>query len=214
MANASTFQDKPRGGPGLGFVIVVGMIAFVSGGIVTLAVTGPSKGTTAPTQRPVSAALPTQTTSTTPTDETTDPLKRRRPLTDFLSAEEVANFQQSLREGQTQGSIPRGAADGSSPSSAIPITSNPNIPNPEPWQYDPVADKHYDPSPGHQHWHRGRPPAQNADGSSPSSAVPITGTPNIPNPEPWQYDPATNKFWHPGHNHWHNGQPPPPDQRQ
>ena len=106
VANASTFQDKPRGGPGLGFVIV-----FVSGGIVTLAVTGPSKGTTAPTQRPVSAALPTQTTSTTPTDETTDPLKRRRPLTDFLSAEEVANFQQSLREGQTQGSIPRGAAD-------------------------------------------------------------------------------------------------------
>jgi len=207
-AGAPGLGDKPQGGLGIGFIVVVSLIAFVTGGIVTMAVTGPSKGTPPATQAPVSAALPT------PTAQTTDPLKQRRPLTDFLSQQEIENLQKNVAAGQTQGSAPLGATDGSSPSSAIPITSNPNIPNPEPWQYDPVADKHYVPTPGHQHWHRGKPPAQTPDGSSPSSAIPITGNPDIPNPEPWQYDPATNKFWHPGHNHWHSGQPPPPDQRQ
>jgi hypothetical protein len=209
------FQDKQQGGLGIGFIVVVSLIAFVTGGIVTMAVTGPSKGTPATTQAPVSAALPTQTAPITPAGQTTtDPLKQRRPLTDFLSPEEIAKLQQNIGDGQTQGTLPLGAADGSSP--AIPLTANPNIPNPKPWEYDPVADKHYVPTPGHEHWHRGKPPAQTPDGSSPSSAIPITGTgtPNIPNPQPWQYDPATNKFWHPGHNHWHSGQPPPPDQRQ
>jgi hypothetical protein len=210
---APGFQDKPPGGLGIGFIVVVSLIAFVTGGIVTMAVTGPSKGTPAATQAPVSAALPTRAVPITPTAET-DPLKQRRPLTDFLSQQEIENLQKNVAAGQTQGSAPLGATDGSSPLPAIPITSNPNIPNPQPWQYDPVADKHYVPTPGHQHWHRGRPPAQTPDGSSPSSAIPLSGTPNIPNPEPWQYDPATNKFWHPDHSHWHNGLPPSPDQRQ
>lgn len=34
---------------------------------------------------------------------------------------------------------------------------------------------------------------------------------NIPNPEPWQYDPATDHHWHADHGHWHKG--PPPDDR-
>jgi hypothetical protein len=207
------FQEKQSGGLGIGFVVVIVLIAFVSGGIVTMAVTGPSKGASESTQAPVSTALPTQPAPVSQTGQTTDPLKQRRPLSDFLSPEEIANVQKNLAEGQTEGSVKLGPTDGAAPPN--PITSNPNIPNPEPWQYDPVADKHYDPRPGHQHWHRGRPPTQTADGSSPSSAIPITGSanPGIPNPEPWQYDPATNKFWHPGHQHWHNGQPPPPDQR-
>jgi hypothetical protein len=161
-AGAPGFQDKQSGGLGIGFVVVVALIAFVTGGIVTMAVTGPSRGATATEQPPVSTALPTQTAPTTPAGQTTDPLKRRRPLTDYLSPQEIENLQKNLADGKTEGTLPLGAADGSSPTPAIPITANPNIPN----------------------------------------------------PEPWQYDPATNKFWHPGHSHWHDGQPPPPDQRQ
>jgi hypothetical protein len=76
--------------------------------------------------------------------------------------------------------------------SSIASGKNPDIPNPQPWQYDPATDKHWDAD--HGHWHPGRPPS-------------------VSDPEPWQYDPASNKFWHPGHKHWHAGRPPPPDQR-
>lgn len=27
-------------------------------------------------------------------------------------------------------------------------------------------------------------------------------------PEPWEYDPRTNRHWHPGHRHGHEGRPP------
>lgn len=27
-------------------------------------------------------------------------------------------------------------------------------------------------------------------------------------PQPWEYDPKTNRHWHPGHGHWHDGRPP------
>jgi len=33
-------------------------------------------------------------------------------------------------------------------------------------------------------------------------------------PEPWEYDPATNRHWHPGHMHWHQGRPPSSRQRR
>ena len=181
-------QDKRPGRLGIGFVVVIALIAFVGGSIITMAVTGPS-GPAAPTTPAVSTVLPT------PRAQSTNPPKKERPLTDFLSPQEVDDFQQAIQAGQTQGTVQLGATDGSSPSSAIPITSNPNIPNPEPFQYDPVADKYYDP--GHSHWHRGKPPAQ----------------PSVTDPQPWEFDPATNKFWHPDHNHWHDGQPPPPEQR-
>ena len=41
---------------------------------------------------------------------------------------------------------------------------------PAPWQYDPVTNKHWDPSPGHNHWHDGLAPA--------------TTNPDVPDPEP------------------------------
>lgn len=73
---------------------------------------------------------------------------------------------------------------------------------PAPWTYDSVTDQHFNPEPGHKHWHKGHPPNQNA-------AVPKP-IPNIPNPEPWQYDEATDQHFNPepGHNHWHGGKPP------
>ena len=89
------------------------------------------------------------------------------------------------------------ATDGSAPATGIPA-----IPNPQPWQYDPVTNQHYDPN--HGHWHAGLPPSPQQQQE-----------PQIANPQPWQFDPVTNKHWNPlpGHNHWHNGPPPPPEQR-
>ncbi len=75
-------------------------------------------------------------------------------------------------------------------------------PEPAPWTYDSVTDQHFNPEPGHKHWHKGHPPNQNAAAPKP--------IPNIPNPEPWQYDAATDQHFNPepGHNHWHGGKPP------
>ena len=96
---------------------------------------------------------------------------------------------------------------------AIPsLANNSGILNPRDYQYDPVTDRYWDPRPGHVHWHAGLPtanagttttlgPATIANGS-------FSGTPNIVNPAPWQYDPATNKHWHAEGNHWDNGPPP------
>ncbi len=70
---------------------------------------------------------------------------------------------------------------------------------PRPWEYNPQTDQHWDPTPGHEHWHNGRPPAQGSE-----------------NPEPWFYNESTKQHWdpRPGHVHWHDGQPPPPEDRQ
>jgi hypothetical protein len=46
------------------------------------------------------------------------------------------------------------------------------------------------------------------DGTSHSSEVGAE-----PKPDPWQYDPTENQYWHPYHAHWHDGRPPPPEQR-
>ena len=105
---------------------------------------------------------------------------------------------------------------------ATDVTSG--IPNPSPWQYDPVTDRHWVATEGHNHRHKGRPPANAGAATAgttftppiPSTARPSSGVPDIANPQPWQYDPVTNKHWDPrvGHLHWHAGQAPPPDQRQ
>ena len=76
-------------------------------------------------------------------------------------------------------------------------TSAPDIADPQPWQYDPDTNKHWNPNPGHRHWHDGTPPPAN-----------LRADPDILNPQPWQYDPDTNKHWDPGHSHWHSGPSP------
>ena len=173
------------------FLVTVGLIALVTGGIVTLAVTKPLQSDSRPPAetRPVANAQPTPPPQ--PTDENS--LTRRRDLSEFLSPEEYARFMGEIDSGNTEGSVSLQSSQPADPG-RIGDTQNPNIPNPEPWQYDPVADKHYNPE--HGHWHLGKPPS-------------IRGR----EPEPWEYDPATDKFWHPGHQHWHDGKPPPPDQR-
>jgi hypothetical protein len=109
---------------------------------------------------------------------------------------------------------------------------------PRPWEYDPVGNRHWNPEPGHQHWHNGPPPAPAQTQTSSGSTLvgPITaGSGNLPpialspggpqpvqqatgpqpgDPAAWEYDAAKNQHWHPGHRHWHPGEPPPPDQRQ
>lgn len=99
------------------------------------------------------------------------------------------------------------------PTSIPPPANTTGIQNPRAFQYDPVTDRHWDPN--HGHWHPGQPPA-NATSGTPSSQPSTTtitkgnstGTPAITNPQPWQYDPATNKHWHPEHGHWHDGPAP------
>lgn len=34
------------------------------------------------------------------------------------------------------------------------------------------------------------------------------GVPGFDNPQPWQYNAATNQHWDPSHAHWHAGPPP------
>ncbi len=110
--------------------------------------------------------------------------------------------------------------------SGTPIDLTGGIPNPSPWQYDPVTDRHWVATVGHNHWHQGRPPQ--SPGTTTTTAGPTftpsfnptsrpsSGVPAIADPQPWQYDPVTNKYWDPrvGHAHWHAGQPPPFDQRE
>ncbi|MBI4364063.1 MAG: SEC-C domain-containing protein [Candidatus Latescibacteria bacterium] len=79
---------------------------------------------------------------------------------------------------------------------------------PRPWEYDSVANRHYDPT--HGHWHNGPPPPSSArnfqsPGSSPSAAPQsLPGT----TPAPWTYDAVNNQHWDPNHGHWHQGPPP------
>jgi hypothetical protein len=77
---------------------------------------------------------------------------------------------------------------------------------PGPWEYDPVANQHWNPEPGHNHWHSGPPP----DGAKPGDPSPAE------TPKPWSYDKTSNMHWdpRPGHNHWHQGPPPPENQRR
>ena len=96
---------------------------------------------------------------------------------------------------------------GSTSSRQVPAPLN--ITNPSPWQYDAVTDRHYDPN--HAHWHSGPPPANpitSVLGSSSTSGSEVSAPPNIPNPQPWQYDPATYSHYDPNHGHWHSGPPP------
>ena len=57
-----------------------------------------------------------------------------------------------------------------------------------------------------------------ADTSFTPPTLPATVTPgslasssSITNPQPWQYDPATNQHWVADHGHWHSGLPPDPN---
>ncbi len=94
------------------------------------------------------------------------------------------------------------------------LANNSGILNPKPYQYDPVTDRYWHPQPGNAHWHPGQPPADAGTARSPTRSV-ISGStspdPDIVNPTPWQYDPATNKHWHVDHGHWHDG--PAPENR-
>ncbi len=74
---------------------------------------------------------------------------------------------------------------------------------PQPYEYDPVNDRHW--HAGHGHWHNGPPPiGLLAPETAPATAPAAT-------PQPYEYDPAQNRHWDPDHGHWHNGPPPPRD---
>ena len=98
---------------------------------------------------------------------------------------------------------------GSNSTSGGQVPAPPNIPNPQPGQYDAATDRHYDAN--HAHWHAGPPPANPITsplGSNSTSVGQVPAPPNIPNPQPWQYDAATDRYYHADHAHWHGGPPP------
>ena len=121
---------------------------------------------------------------------------------------------QPFNNGAASTIFPSGINLGTTPSglgstSGSKVPAPPNIPNPSPWQYDAVTDRHYDPN--HAHWHNGPPPTNSITspvGSSSTSGSKVPAPPNITNPSPWQYDEATYRHYDPNHAHWHAGPPP------
>ncbi len=87
---------------------------------------------------------------------------------------------------------------------------NSGIRNPRPNQYDPLTDRYWHvQAGGNAHWHNGRPPAD--AGTVTPGFNPTTSTSTIVDPQPNQYDPLTDRYWHVqagGNGHWHNGRPP------
>ena len=96
----------------------------------------------------------------------------------------------------------------------------------EPYTYDAKNDRYWDPSPGHNHWHDGRPPGQpgQAPVIDPSTAARTDALPGIPatapadgSPPAWEYDAENDKHWNPATAAWEQGMPPleaftsPPD---
>lgn len=103
-------------------------------------------------------------------------------------------------------SNPITAPPGLGPTSGSKVSAPPNIPNPQPWQFDAATYRYYDP--GHAHWHSGRPPNDPNAAADPTSGGRVSAPPNVPYPSPWQYDSATYRYYDPNHGHWHSGPPP------
>lgn len=76
---------------------------------------------------------------------------------------------------------------------------------PEPWEYNPITNQHWDPRPGHEHWHAGPPPddpvAAMQGGATGGGTAGAT-------PQPYEYDAINDRHWDPAHGHWHSGPPP------
>ncbi len=97
------------------------------------------------------------------------------------------------------------------PSQRSPETAGGSTP--QPYEYDSVTNRHWDPATGH--WHPGPPPSGATTAPSlagattaPSLAGATAQGSTIQNPQPWQYDPVTDQHWHAGPNHWDPGPPP------
>ncbi len=106
--------------------------------------------------------------------------------------------------------------------------------HPTPWEYDVAKNRHYDPRPGHQHWHNGPPPADTTQAvvvaprqikldekgnvisetaSRVAGSTMTVGSAQLApgeKPQAWQYDKAKNQYYDPtvGHQHWHSGPAP------
>ena len=80
------------------------------------------------------------------------------------------------------------------PSQRSPETAGESTP--QPYQYDPVTNRHWDPASGH--WHPGPPPGGAT--TAPSLAGATT--------QPYEYDPVANQHWNADHGHWDPGPPP------
>ncbi len=89
---------------------------------------------------------------------------------------------------------------------------------PADWYYDAAKDQHWDPRPGHEHWHKGLPPVTAPATPAPDPLAPAAGLaapPRAPvqepapaaEPEAWDYDPTTDRHWDPNRKSWQPGLP-------
>jgi hypothetical protein len=97
---------------------------------------------------------------------------------------------------------------------------------PEPWEYNAVNNQHWDPTPGHEHWHNGPPPNRTGGNLVPSTTPAAGGFPalppanpaaTVPTPTPvaaagdpgaWDYDAESDRHWNPNTRVWDQGMPP------
>jgi len=96
--------------------------------------------------------------------------------------------------------------------------------NPEPWEYNASTNQHYNPLPGHEHWHDG-PPPQNPAGTLNTATLPVpvqqqvptvptaapvqpAGDPADGSPEDWEYNAGNDSHWNPVTQTWDAGMPP------
>lgn len=158
-------------------VTMAGLILLAAGGIVGLSVAVPDRDA-APVVQPVAAtSTPNASGGGTPRPFQYDPVNNRHwdprpghmhwhsgppPANLATTSSQTTPKTRVIQSGSFSGSPTAvldqlGSTSGSASGSASK-SPTPNIANPKPWQYDPVTNKYWDPTPGHQHWHDGLPP--------------------------------------------------------
>ena len=159
-------KAKPR--VNLRFMLMCAMILAVAGGIVGLSMSLPektrvSRGATSRPSLPANfPSLAKTSTIQNPRPYQYDPVTNQH----WVPGAGHDHWHQGQPPANTGGTTPGtttvidSGSFSTTPNLAIPNLATPNITNPTPWQYDPATNKHWDPRPGHVHWHTGPAPPE------------------------------------------------------
>ena len=163
-------QPKPSKGGGLGNIIGLIVVAL----LCVLALWGLfGQGSPESTARPIPASetlRPVSAPIRAPTAVPTQKPTRSGQPWEYDTATDYHWDPRAGHEHWHQGPPPaedqRGATAGAPTITPVttPIQVNPSDGRPDreggPWEYDLESGFHWDPRPGHEHWHRGEPPAE------------------------------------------------------
>ncbi len=163
MRHPDEGNEKSKRLVNLRFVLMCAMILLVAGGVVGLSVSLPDKTTVSrATSRPGLPvnipALANNTGIQNPSPYQYDPVTDQH----WVAGPGHNHWHQGRPPANAATTTPGTTIiDSGSFSTTANITNTtPNIANPTPWQYDPATNKHWDPRPGHVHWHSGPAPAE------------------------------------------------------